>query len=199
MTTKPHTKDKSAATTVAVNLDDARFLGGSRSEPFNKLILRELVGCLSIANRDEEGQVELARAAMAALKAFRPTDEIEGMLAAQAVALHLGALECLRRSMLPSQPSDMASRLRRDGANLARTMVEMLEAIDRKRGKRPQVVRVERVVVQDGGQAVIGNVSSGAAVTPLRAAMDVTTAQVDQYLSPDLAPELGIPKGRGEA
>jgi hypothetical protein len=36
------------------------------------------------------GLNELARAAMSAMRAFRPRDEIEGMLAAQAVALHPG-------------------------------------------------------------------------------------------------------------
>jgi len=52
----------------------------------------------------------------------------------------------------------VASKLRRDGANLARGVADMLDAIDRKRGKAPQVVRVERVVVHDGGQAIVGNV-----------------------------------------
>jgi hypothetical protein len=37
-------------------------------------------------------------------------------------------------------------------------MTDMLEALDRKRGKGPQVVRVERVVVHEGGQAIVGNV-----------------------------------------
>ena len=32
---------------------------------------------------------------------------------------------------------------------------------DRKRGKVAQVVRVERVVVHEGGQAIIGNVKAG--------------------------------------
>jgi hypothetical protein len=39
-------------------------------------------------------------------------------------------------------------------------MTDMLEALDRKRGKGPQVVRVERVVVHEGGQAIVGNVRS---------------------------------------
>lgn len=123
------------------------------------------------------------------------------MLAGQAVALHFGAMECFRRSVLPGQPSDLASRLRRDGANLARTMVEMLEAIDRKRGKRPQVVRVERVVVQDGGRAIVGNVASGTAAMLPQAVMGAAAAPVDQCLepSPDLAPTLVTPEGRGEA
>jgi hypothetical protein len=42
-------------------------------------------------------------------------------------------------------------------------MTDMLDALDRKRGKGPQVVRVERVVVHEGAQAVIGNVRSAAA------------------------------------
>ena len=60
--------------------------------------------------------------------------------------------------MLSDQPPDVASKLRRDAANLARSMTDMLDALDRKRGKGPQVVRVERVVVHEGGQAIVGNV-----------------------------------------
>ena len=41
-------------------------------------------------------------------------------------------------------------------------MIEMCEALDRRRGKGPQTIRVERVVVQDGGQAVVaGSVVAG--------------------------------------
>ena len=80
------------------------------------------------------------------------------MLAAQTVGLHHGGMECLRRSMVPGQDADVASKLRRDAANLARAMTDMLDALDRKRGKGPQVVRVERVVVHEGGQAIVGNV-----------------------------------------
>jgi hypothetical protein len=101
---------------------------------------------------------------MSALIAFKPKDEIEGMLAAQAVALHFGAMECLRRAMHKDQPFDIASKLRKDGANLARAMTDMLDALDRKRGKGPQVVRVERVMVHDGGQAIVGAVAAGAGV-----------------------------------
>jgi hypothetical protein len=97
-------------------------------------------------------------AAAAALAAFKPADEIEGMIAGQAVALHHAAMECFRRAILPDQHPEAASKLRRDGANLARGMTDMLEALDRKRGKGPQIVRVERVVVHEGGQAIVGNI-----------------------------------------
>ena len=59
-------------------------------------------------------------AVAAALAAFKPKDEIEGMLAAQATALHSTSMECLRRAMLPNQPPDIASRLRKDGTNWRR-------------------------------------------------------------------------------
>ncbi len=151
-------------------------VGGSRVETFNNVLLREALATIWVPSNEEDGQTNRIQAVMAALKAFKPTDEIEGMLAAQTVALHFGAMECFRRSMIIDQPSDTASKLRRDGANLARTMVEMLEALDRKRGKRPQVVRVERVVVQDGGRAIVGNVSQGPCAPPPLAALEASAA-----------------------
>jgi hypothetical protein len=142
-------------------------LGGSAVHDFNLCLLRNTLACTWVskpANSKEEAalfQGSAVTAVMTALQAFKPTDEIEGMLAAQAVAMHHGAMECFRRAMLPEQGADVASRLRRDGANMARGMTEMLDALDRKRGKAPQVVRVERVVVQDGGRAIVGTVQAG--------------------------------------
>ena len=141
-----------------------RVVGGADEPEFNLLMLKEAMACAqnpSCAGGVAGVAAQLA-ATTAALEAFRPKDAIEGMIAAQAVALHLTAMECLRRAMIPDQPGDVASKLRKDGANLARGMTDMFEALDRKRGKGPQVVRVERVVVHDGGQAIVGAVSAGA-------------------------------------
>ena len=136
-----------------------RTISGSKSMSFNSVLLRETLATIWVPGNDDDGMNRAIQAAAAALAAFKPKDEIEGMLAAQAVALHFGAMEALRRSVIKDQPSEVAARLRKDGANLARAMTDMLAALDRKRGKAPQVVRVERVVVQDGGQAVVGNVN----------------------------------------
>jgi len=78
---------------------------------------------------------------------------------------HASCTAHLRRSMLTDQPSEIAARLRKDGANLARAMTDMLDAFDRKRGRAQQVVRVERVVVENGGQAIVGTVNAGPKVT----------------------------------
>ncbi len=94
------------------------------------------------------------------LAAFAPKDPIEGMISAQAVALHHASMECFRRAMIERQPADIAAKLRKDGTNMSRALVDMVEALARHRGKGPQVVRVERVVVQDGGQAIVGAVAT---------------------------------------
>ncbi len=152
--------------TVQLNASDKdafKDYGGSKKAAFNITIFREVLGCLWVPDGsvDEDATTRMMQAAAAALSAFKPVDEIEGMIAAQAVALHFTAMECLRRANISEQPFEIAARLRKDAANTMRTMTEMLEALDRKRGKAPQIVRVERVVVHEGGQAIVGNVAAG--------------------------------------
>src|SRR4051812_4233623 len=142
------------------SLNQFRQIGGSKVDDFNNIILRETLSTVWCPNTEDNNQSKRVATVAAALAAFEPKDEIEGMLAAQAVALHFGAMECFRQAMIKEQPREAASKLRKDGANLARGMTDMVEALDRKRGKGPQVVRVERVVVQDGGQAIVGTVAA---------------------------------------
>jgi hypothetical protein len=88
-----------------------------------------------LANQDPNATSLHIAVISAALAAFKPADEIEGMIVAQAVALRHVSLECLRRALLPGQVPEIASKLRKNGANLARAMTDMLVALDRKRGK----------------------------------------------------------------
>jgi hypothetical protein len=82
------------------------------------------------------------------------------MLAAQMVALHHAAMECLRRAHLPEQASEVRQANLTQAGKLSRTYATLLEALDKRRGKgQPQVVRVERVNVEAGGQAIVGAVS----------------------------------------
>lgn len=166
----------SAPASVDVRLSDTDLLkppgsplkpvAGSDDPSFNNVLLNAVAQTLWLPSGAEDGgSVEIISAALAAVRGFNPRDEAEGMMAAQAVALHHAAMECFRRAMLPGQTPEVADKLRRQGANLARAMVDMAEAIDRRRGKGLQVVRVERVVVHDGGQAIVG-----AVVPPVTAA-----------------------------
>ena len=151
------------ANEVTVSAMSLKDYGGGASSKFALLIIREVLSaCWEPEGVPPAITDSRRQGALAAVRAFKPTDEIEGMLAAQATAMHLASMECFRRAMIPAQPADMASKLRKDGANLARGMAEMLDALDRKRGKSgQQKVTVEHVHVHEGGQAIVGAVTTG--------------------------------------
>jgi hypothetical protein len=135
---------------------------GSDNPAFSRHLLNAVGSTLWFPEDTPPEQIVAATAAaLSAVQGFTPRDPVEGMMAAQAVALHHAAMECFRRAMIPGQSFEVADRLRRQGANLSRAMVVMAVGIDRRRGKGPQVVRVERVVVQDGGQAIVGAITPG--------------------------------------
>ena len=137
-----------------------KAMGGSNWPEFNDVLLKSTVATLS--NTDPDAVPQRVAAVSAALAAFRPVNEIEGMIASQCVALHFAAMECLHRSVLSGQASEVASKLRKDAANLARAMTDMLDAMARTRGKGgQQVVRVEHIHVHSGARAVVGNIAAG--------------------------------------
>ena len=116
--------------------------------------------------------------AVKGVQAFAPTDEIKGMIAAQAMAAHHASMECSRRAMVPDQPFEAAQGFCKAAANASRTFIELLSALDRKRGKGgQQVVRVEHVHVHQGGQAIVGNVQGGDAVAVTKPAPPLAIGQ----------------------
>jgi hypothetical protein len=143
--------------------DTLRAFGGSKSDRFNNTLIASMIktGWFPSDISDED-RSRLMFVAVTGMQAFRPVDEIEGMLAAQAMAAHHASIECSRRAMIPDQPFEAAQGLRKAAANASRTFIELLAALDRRRGKGgQQVVRVEHVHVHRGGQAIVGNVKAG--------------------------------------
>ena len=140
-----------------------RPIGGSGSRVLNGVLANQAAAALWLPTglaEDERNRLHLAAAV--AMMEFKPADGIEGMMAAQAVGLHSAAMECLRRAMIPEQSGEASDQLRRQGANLSRAFLDVVAALDRKRGKgTKQVVRVERVMVAPGGQVIVGNVQAG--------------------------------------
>jgi hypothetical protein len=85
-------------------------------------------------------------------------NEIEAMLAAQMAATHFATMTFARRlnhvETIPQQ--DSAERALN---KLARTFAVQMETLKKFRAKADQTVRVERVLVNEGGQAIVGDVS----------------------------------------
>jgi hypothetical protein len=137
-----------------------RHIGGSDDDDFNFQLVNAAMAAAWWPKGDgEEGKTALTRAVASGIIAFNPVDEIEGMIAAQAVALHHASMECSRRAMLPDQGFEAGREYRKAAANASRTFVELLAALDRKRGKGgQQKVTVEHVHVHAGGKAIVGAV-----------------------------------------
>ena len=83
------------------------------------------------------------------------------MLAAQMVATHEAAMECFRRAALSEQTFVGRELGLKYGDKLVRSFAALTDALNRHRGKGQQVVRVEHVTVQAGGQAIVGAVTQG--------------------------------------
>ena len=142
----------------------SKDFGGSSSDTFNKVLAAQVVETLWLAHADDEGRTRLFDAALDALAGIKPTDEIEGMLAAQMVAAHNATMECFRRAMLPQQSAEGRKENLAQANKLSRTYVSLTEGLNRHRGKGQQKVTVEHVHVHAGGQAIVGAVEGGGGV-----------------------------------
>jgi hypothetical protein len=134
-------------------------VSGSQSTRFRNALLNDVRAAIVPQGASHEVQTARLGAAMDALAGFAPRDEVEGMMAAQAVATHHAAMDALRRALAPGIPAETGDRLRRQATKLSQSFVALTDAIERRRGKSAhQVVRVEHVTVEAGAQAVIGAV-----------------------------------------
>jgi hypothetical protein len=104
-----------------------------------------------------------ANAALAFIRSVQPRDEMEACLAAQMAATHSAAMAFAGRlngvETIPQQDSAI------NGFNkLTRSYCAQMEALKRYRSTGEQKVTVQHVNVSDGGQAIVGNVTTGGGV-----------------------------------
>jgi hypothetical protein len=97
------------------------------------------------------------------VKSIKPRDSVEAMLVAQMVSVHVMAMRCAHHL---ANAEDIA---RQDSAGralgrLARTFPAQMEALNRYRNNGEPAITVQNVSVQDGGKAIVGNVTQHARV-----------------------------------
>ena len=108
-------------------------------------------------------------AALAMIEGFAPQNEVEAALAVQMACTHIATMSVLARLGPGGGPEDRAVRLASAVARLVRAFTNQFEAYRRLRHGGDQYVRVEHVHINEGAQAVIGNVhphESGRAQLP---------------------------------
>ena len=96
---------------------------------------------------------------LAAINGIEPRDEAEAMLAAQMTAIHMATLSAARSlasaEMLPQHDSATNALTK-----LTRTYAMQMETLKKYRRGGEQTVNVKHVHVNEGGQAIVGNVST---------------------------------------
>ena len=98
--------------------------------------------------------------ALAFVKGLHPADQLEATLGVQMAAIHLATMKAAEN--LAGAPSIEVMDMQERALNcLARTFAAQMEALKRYRSKGEQRVYVERVTVNEGGQAIVGPVSHG--------------------------------------
>jgi hypothetical protein len=97
-------------------------------------------------------------AALAMIEAAAPQNEIEGAIAIQMACTHAATMSVLARFGAGGGSERRAVALASAAARLMRAYAAQVETLRRLRHGGDQYVRVEHVHVNDGGQAVIGNV-----------------------------------------
>jgi hypothetical protein len=134
---------------AALGTTDRDFFGG---------VVRQLGDASSQGGKVDERALNFM---LSVVKGIKPRDQVEAMLATQMAAVHVATLTSARRlalaETLPGQDS-----AERAFNRLSRTYAAQMEALERYRSGGGQNVTVQHVSVNDGGQAIVGNVTQAA-------------------------------------
>lgn len=159
--TRPSTvkfKDKGNGAAELVGTEEAfTRTFGSRNDAFCNGLATQMANVASHGKEmDENGTAFFA----SIVGGIEPRDEVEAMLATQMAAVHNATMTFARRlaHVETIQQQDSAERAFN---KLARTYAAQMEALRKYRTGGQQNVTVKHVTVNEGGQAVVGNVSHG--------------------------------------
>jgi len=97
------------------------------------------------------------------VRSIRPRDSVEAMLVAQMVSIHVMAMRCAYHLANAEDIARQDSAARALG-KLSRIFPAQIDALSRYRHNGEPVITVQNVRVQDGGKAIVGNVTQHASV-----------------------------------
>jgi hypothetical protein len=128
---------------------------GSDSPAINNALLRQTIRVLGDKERD--GINDSQEFMTAIIREIAPQDAVERMLALQVAATHI-ALTRHAGYLANNTDVDVITALGNGYNKLARTYVLQMEALRKHRNGGHSKVTVEHVTVNEGGQAIVGNV-----------------------------------------
>lgn len=157
---KSSRKDKQVAMWIdednVVKIDETRMRDafGSTDPRFVKKIVEQV---LIATGKEGNLNKEAADFACSVIEGIQPRDQVEAMLAAQMAAVHNAAMTFARRL---NHVDNIAQQDSAEKAfnKLMRTYASQMEALRKYRTGGEQKVTVQHVTVNDGGQAVVGDI-----------------------------------------
>lgn len=123
-------------------------------------LLKQLVKASVIGQKPDEANLAFM---ISMMKSIGPRDSIEAMLAAQMVCVHVAAMQCACRLACTIDIQQQESATRALG-RLMRIFPAQVEALSRYRNNGERGITVQNLSVQDGGKAIVGNVTQHASV-----------------------------------
>jgi hypothetical protein len=130
---------------------------GGESEAYTKGMLDSV--CY-LANEGDAIVEKQANFALSIVRGLHPRDQVEGLLGAQMAAIHIATMR-IAAKLGRAKNREIADQHERALNRLTRTFAAQVEALKRYRSKGEQRVYVERVTVNEGGQAMVGVVERG--------------------------------------
>lgn len=135
----------------------ADALGAPDREAMDGILQQLARASVSDGNPDEANLAFM----ISMVKDIKPRDSIEAMLVAQMVAIHVTAMRCAHKVASADSFARHDSDVRALG-RLARTFPAQIEALNRHRSRGEPAITVQNVSVNDGGNAIVGNVTQHA-------------------------------------
>ncbi|QKC81530.1 hypothetical protein [Mesorhizobium sp. NZP2077] len=132
--------------------------------PLLEGLLKDLAGLAQTGSAVDANSMNYA---VSIARGINPQDPTEALIASQMAAIHMSMMRFANLvATLPANSSNNShlEAYERSMNRLARTFAAQVEALKRYRSKGEQRVIVKHVTVQEGGQAIVGNVAHGGGV-----------------------------------
>lgn len=121
-------------------------------------LLKQLMRASAILQKPNEANLAFM---ISMMKSIAPRDSLEAMLTAQMVSVHVATMRSACRLAFAEDISQQEG-ITRALTRLARTFAAQMEALNRHRGNGERPITVQNLSVQDGGSAIVGNVTQHA-------------------------------------
>ena len=141
---------------------------GSKGGGLTRMALMNTTGCHTldsgvtllsqVLNATKSESVDTCNAVAEWMNGIRPQSPLEGMVAAQMVTAHTLAMNFAQRAIKGDHIDHIDANVKRV-AKLMGAFAKHMETLQKYRSNGQQTIQVQHVQVNEGGQAIVGNVN----------------------------------------